>query len=160
MDALKAKGLVTFTAALRARKIYGDGRVHRFEDYGVVSEKLVTDAFIEYLVDEMQASTGGISGFSYHGSGISATAESATDTTLVSEIALSRANGTQGEGLSANIYNAMGTQFYDGAYAVVEHGLFNAASSGILMDRSTFAAINVGDGDAIEFTYELTITGS
>ena len=67
---------------------------------------------------------------------------------------------TQGEGVSSNIYNAMGIQYYDGSYAVTEHGLFDAASGGTLMDRSVFAAINVGDGDGIEFTYELTITGS
>jgi hypothetical protein len=160
MEDIKSDGLVTFKATLSAKKIYGDGRVHKYQDLGVISTKLVTDAFIEYLVDELQASAGGIAGFSYHGSGISSTAESATDTTLVSEIAVTRANGTQGEGLTPNIYNAMGTQFYDGSYAVREHGLFNAASGGTLMDRSVFAAINVADGDGIEFTYELTITGS
>lgn len=157
MDTIKSEGLVTFTAALKARKLAKDGTI---EDFGVVSTKLVTDAFINYLVDQLQASTGGIAGFSYHGSGISSTAENASQTALISEIAVTRVNGTQGEGTTPNIYSAMGTQYYDASYAVVEHGLFNAASSGTLMDRSVFAAINVGSGDGIEFTYELTITGS
>lgn len=159
-ETLNADGLVTFTATLSARKLYGDGRTHKIHDLGVISTKLVTDAFIEYLVDELQASTGGIAGFSYHGSGISSTAENASDTALLSEIAVARVDGTQGEGTTANIYSAMATQYYDGNYAVREHGLFNAASGGTLMDRSVFAAINVADGDGIEFTYELTITGS
>lgn len=157
MEDIRAEGLVTFQAALSARILHANGKP---EQLGVISTKLVTDAFIELLVDELQASTGGIADFSYHGSGISSTAESASDTALGSEIAVSRTNGTQGEGLTPNIYSAMGTQYYDGSYAVREHGLFNAASGGTLMDRSVFAAINVGDGDGIEFTYELTITGS
>ena len=160
MDDIKAEGLVTFQAALSARIIHAGDGPHRYEDLGVISTKLVTDAFIELLVDELQASTGGIADFSYHGSGISSTAESASDTALISEIAVSRTGGTQGEGLTPNIYSAIGIQYYDAAYSVREHGLFNAASGGTLMDRSVFAAINVGDGDGIEFTYELTITGS
>lgn len=157
MEDIRAEGVVTFEAKLSAKVIPAEGPV---EDLGVVSTKLVTDAFIELLVDQLQASTGEIAGFSYHGSGISSTAESAAHTALQSEVAVARVNGTQGEGLSANIYSAMGVQYYDASYAITEHGLFNAASGGTLMDRSVFAAINVGDGDGIEFTYELTITGS
>lgn len=156
MEVKKAEGVLKAEARLKARLLKEDGTV---EDLGVVSTKLVTDAFINFLVDELQASTGGIAGFSWHGSGISSTAENATQTALISEV-VTRVNGTQGEGLTPNIYNAMGVQYYDGAYAIREHGLFNASSGGTLMDRSVFAAINVGVGDGIEFTYELTITGS
>jgi len=41
---------------------------------------------------------------------------------------------------------------------VTEHGLFNASSAGTLMDRTVFSAINVVNGDSIQFTYELTAT--
>lgn len=155
--AMKSEAVLRATSALSITVRRKDG--HR-ERLGVVSTKLVTDAFIDYLVDQLQASTGGIAGFSYHGSGISTTAEDATQTALISEIAVTRVDGTQGEGLGTNVYSAMGTQYYDGSYAVTEHGLFNAASGGTLMDRSVFGAVNVASGDGIEFTYELTITGS
>ncbi len=157
MDDLKTEALIQMKATLSARVLRAEGQI---EDLGVVSTKLVTDAFIDFLVDQLQSSTGEIAGFSWHGSGISNTAENAAQTALISEIAVSRVDGTQGEGLTSNIYSAMGVQYYDGAYAVVEHGLFNASSGGTLMDRSVFAAVNVGNGDGIEFTYELTITGS
>jgi len=158
MENIKSEAVLTATAELKARVLSADGAVK--EDLGVISTKLVTDVFVDFLVDQLQASTGQIADFSWHGAGISSAAESAAHTALVSEIAVSRVNGTQGEGMTANVYSAMGVQYYDGAYAVVEHGLFNASSGGMLMDRSVFAAINVDDGDGIEFTYELTITGS
>jgi len=157
MEDLKSDGLVTFTSKLSAKVVPLEGDA---QDLGVISTKLVTDAFIALLVDELQSSTGGIANFSFHGSGLSTTAESASDTALISEIAVSRANGTQGEGVTPNIYSAMGVQVYDASYAVTEHGLFDASTGGTLMDRSVFPAINVGNGDQIEFTYQLTITGS
>lgn len=153
----KSEAVLNMKATLKARLLPKDGKP---VNLGVVSTKLVTNAFIDFLVDQLQSSTGEIAAFSHHGSGISTTAENATQTALISEIAVARVDGTQGEGLTSNVYSAMGTQYYDAAYAVTEHGLFNASTGGILMDRSVFAAINVGDGDGIEFTYELTITGS
>jgi hypothetical protein len=157
MEDTRQEGVMQFTARLSARHIRANrGRI---SELGVISERLVTDAFIDFLVDQLQSSTGEIAGFEWHGSGISTTAEAAGDTALISEV-VTRTNGTQGEGVSSNIYNAMGVITYDGAYAITEHGLFNASTAGTLMDRSVFAAINVADGDGIEFTYELTITGS
>jgi hypothetical protein len=125
-------------------------------DLGILSTKVVTDAFVNYLVDELQSSTGGIANFRYHASGIGVTAESQTQTALVSEVS-TRAVGTQQEGASANIYRSVGVINYSNAFAIREHGLFRAASGDILADRSLFAAINVGNGDSIEFTYELTL---
>ena len=147
---------VQMTAQLSARIIHKNGK---YEALGVISERLVTDAFINLLVDELQASTGGIANFSYHGSGIGSAVESGTDTVLGSEVD-TRTNGTQGEGATQNIYKSVGTVNYAASFAIVEHGLFNASTGGTLMDRSVFGAINVADGDAIEFSYELTITGS
>lgn len=140
-------------AVLSARLIRADGTV---EDLGILSTRVVTDAFVNYVVDQLQSSTGGIANFRYHGSGISNTAESQAQTALGSEVA-TRANGTQQEGASANIYKTVGVVNYGAAFAIVEHGLFRAASGDVMADRSVFAAINVGNGDSIEFTYELTL---
>lgn len=140
-------------ARLSARLMRADGTV---EDLGLLSTKVVTDAFVNYVVDELQSSTGGIANFRYHGSGIGATAEAQTQTALVSEVG-TRATGTRQEGASANIYKTVGVVNYSGSFAIREHGIFRAASGDVMADRSLFAAINVGNGDSIEFTYELTL---
>lgn len=124
-------------------------------DLGVISRRLVTDAFVNELVDQLQASTGQIANFSWHASGIGITAESAGDTALGSEVA-TRSDGSQVEGATANIYKTVGTINYSGNFAITEHGVFNASSAGILMDRSVFGAINVTPGSSIEFDFELT----
>lgn len=138
---------------LFARLIRADGS---WEDLGLLSTKVVTDAFVNYIVDQLQSSVGGIASFRYHGSGIGATAEAQTQTALVSEVS-SRATGTRQEGASANIYKTVGVVNYSASYAIREHGLFRATSGDVMADRSVFAAINVGSGDSIEFTYELTL---
>jgi hypothetical protein len=130
-----------------------DGSV---EDLGVISTKVITDAFVGYVVDQLQSSTGGIANFRYHAAGIGGGAESQTDTALTSEVA-TRAIGSQAEGATANIYKTVGTVNFGAAFAIIEHGLFRNTAGDILADRSTFAAINVGNGDSIEFTYELTL---
>jgi hypothetical protein len=53
----------------------------------------------------------------------------------------------------------VGTISYSGTLAIVEHGLFDqAAQGGTLWDRTVFATINVVSGDAIQFTYDCTLT--
>ena len=145
--------IVAPEAILRARLFKADGSII---DLGILSTKVITDTFVNYVVDQLQSSAGGIANFKYHGSGISGAAESQTNTALGSEVS-TRGVGTQQEGASANIYKTVGVVNYSASFAVVEHGLFRASSGDILADRSVFAAINVGAGDSIEFTYELTL---
>lgn len=127
-------------------------------NYGVLGYRVVTTAYVNLLVDELQSSQAGHSTFLYHDSGTGTTAEASGDTTLVTKVETGRATGTQTEGASANIYRSVGTISYTGTRAVTEHGLFNASSGGTLMDRTVFSAINVVSGDSIQFTYELTAT--
>ena len=105
-------------------------------------------------VDQLLVSSGGISSFRFHAAGISSSAEDKTNTTLGSEVS-SRATGTQAEGTTSDTYQTVGTVSFTAAFAIVEHGLFRASSGDVLADRSVFGAINVGDGDSIEFTYEI-----
>ena len=145
--------LGTMEASLSIRVIRGDGTV---ENKGVVSRKKVTDAFVAFLVDELQAHTG-IENFKYHDSGIGVGAENKTDTALGTPCAEARDTGTQIEGATANIYKTVATHTYADTFAITEHGVFSASSAGTLMDRSVFSAINVVATDSIEFTYQLTI---
>jgi len=68
-----------------------------------------------------------------------------------------RVTGTQTES-AANAYRSVGTITYTTTKAITEHGLFNDLTAGTLMDRTVFAAINVVNTNAIEFTYTITIT--
>lgn len=124
-------------------------------DLGLVCTKVVTDAGVQAVVDGFQG-TFTISNFKYHGSGTGGTAESASQTALVTEVA-TRATGSQTEGASANIYRTVGTVSYTSTLAITEHGIFSASSAGTMLDRSLFSAINVINGDSIAFTYDLTL---
>lgn len=127
-------------------------------DYGVVGRRVVTTAYVNFLVDELQSSQATHSTFLYHDSGTGATAEAAGDTGLGTKVETGRATGTQTEGASANIYRSVGTISYTATRAITEHGLFSASTAGTLMDRTVFTAVNVVSGDSIQFTYELTAT--
>lgn len=133
------------------------------EDLGVVCRRQVTTAGVGYIVDAFQNSVE-LENMKYHGLGTGTGSEASGDTTLGTELTTeyvgnTRATGTTTEGASANIFRTVGTVTLDsGTPAVTEHGVFSAASSGVLLDRSVFAAINLNgvNGDAIQATYEFT----
>lgn len=134
-------------------------------DYGTVCYRVITDAGVAYLVDAWQNSVE-LENMKYHGCGTGATAEDASDTALGTESTTAldpdstRATGTLAEGATANIFSSVGTLSFDAGAAVTEHGLFSQAATGggTLFDRSVFSAINVEDGDSIQFTYQVTFT--
>lgn len=133
-------------------------------DLGCVGKRVVTTAGVNYLRDDFAAGAGAadISTFKYHGCGTGAVAEAIGDTALGAESTTvlnpdsTRAVGTQVNSV-AKTYSTVGTLTFDGAAAITEHGLFNAATTGILWDRTVFAVINVVALDSIQFTYTLTI---
>ena len=116
---------------------------------------VVTDDFVEYLVDNLIAELAAFGDFKYHDSGTGVVAEDVTDAGLGTPCGEARDVGTQVES-SSKVYKSVATNTYAGAFAITEHGLFNNAAGGILMDRTVFAAINVVATNQIEFTYELT----
>ena len=152
-------GYVDMHSELGARVIRRDGTE---ENLGIIARKKVTVEFVDYLVDCMQTSTAGFANFKYHLSGTSTQAESNTNTQLITPIGTARVVGSQGEGDYPNIYKSIATIGYGGNYAVTEHGIFNeqyaaAQDNGVLLDRSVFAAINIENGDSIQWTYLLTV---
>jgi hypothetical protein len=147
-------GIPTMTAELSIVLTKADGR--RI-NYGVVAYRVVTTAFVNFVVDQLQTETSVFGDFKYHDSGVGTTAENASDTGIETTDGESRATGTQTEA-SANQYRSVGTVTYSTTKAITEHGLFNDSSAGTLMDRSVFSAINVVNTDSISFTYTLTIS--
>lgn len=133
-------------------------------DLGVVSEHVVTDAGVEAIVDAFQ-NTVELETFKFHGLGTDNTAENQTDTALGVELTTqlnpdnTRATGSTTEGATANVFRTVGTNTFDASVALVEHGIFTSATvgAGTLLDRSVFAVNNLGDGESMQTTYDLTV---
>lgn len=147
-----AFGVATMMGTLEAVLIRADGTRVKF---GVLGHRVVTTAFVGFVTDQLQTETSVFGDFKFHDSGVGTTAENAADTAMETTDGESRATGTQTES-AANAYRSVGTISYTSTKAITEHGLFNDASAGTLMDRTVFSAINVVSGDGIQFTYTIT----
>lgn len=122
----------------------------------------VTQAGINYMMaDFLSASSARINAFNYHDSGTGTTAFANSQTALVLQAGpATRATGTQSNPASGQ-YRSVGTISYTSALAITEWGVFSqAAQGGTMWERQTFAAVNVANGDSIQFTYTLTGTAS
>lgn len=138
------------------------------EDYGIVSRRVVTDAFVAAVVDALDVGVGfTLTNFRYHGIGTGSTAEAASQTALTTELTTEytgnvRATGTATQP-SANIYTSTGTNTLDsGTPALREHAVFTQAATGggTMLDRSLFSAINLDGtvGDGLQSAYSITFT--
>lgn len=146
------------------------------EDHGVVSRKLVTAHGVKWIVNCMAGTAlYTVTNMKFHAIGTGTTAESATDTALVTELTTeynpnsTRATGTTVAGVSGNnaTYQSVGTNTLDsGTPAVTEHMLETSATTAAEtegsnqgLDRSVFSAINLvgANGDGLQSTYTLTI---
>ncbi len=153
-DSLKCKGLIpafmTFAAFCVMMHMSG-------QDPNVLVG-LVTTAGINILAGDFNAGASShINTFKYHDSGTGTTAAAIGDTALQTQAGPStRATGTQDTATTGH-YKSSGTINYTGTLAITEWGLFNqAAQGGTLWDHRIFSAVNVANGDAITFNYDLT----
>ena len=88
------------------------------------------------------------------------TAAAAGNTTLANEISASRiALTTDGGTVSTNTvqYDASWTSAA-AAYAIKEAGIFNAATGGTMLARTTFAVINKGTDDTVSISWTITVS--
>lgn len=122
-----------------------------------VLDKVVTDTFVKDIVDALRNEAtpyANFKNYKYHGSGTGTTAENKNQTALITEVE-TRVAGTQTKG-SDNEYKSVATITYGANRAITEHGLFNAATNGVLMDRTVFPVVNVLEGDSIMFTFTIS----
>lgn len=142
-------------------KVERAGRPGIFEDLGLVSVRKVTRIFVDLLVDALVTTVDSMpNSFHQHKQGSGSTAEASGDTALV--LAQSGAQGGAGgteaiHGATSNVFQTKGTITATTAYEIREHGVFNASTAGVLLDRSTVAAINVATDDVVTWTYDLTV---
>jgi hypothetical protein len=158
---VKASGLfavTSMTSRLDAVVIPADGSDPY--DLGLLSIRVVTNAGVAFMGTDFNAGTTEITNMNFHDSGTGVAAENVTDTDLGTPAGpTTRATGTQSNPASGQ-YRTVGTITYTSTLAITEHGIFNQAARGggsTLWDRSVFSAINVNNGDSIQFTYTLTI---
>lgn len=150
---------VAYNGELKAKIIRSDGSD---VDLGIIGTRVVTNAGIEFMVDDFDAggATTDITLFNFHDSGTGVVAEAVTDTDVGTPAGpTTRATGTKSQPIASQ-FRSVGTIAYTSTLAITEHGLFNQAARGagtILWDRSVFTAINVVNGDSIQFTYTLTV---
>jgi hypothetical protein len=147
-------GVGTFKAELQAVLVRSDGST---VNYGTLGYRVVTTAFVTFVVDQLQVESTEIGDFKFHDSGVGVTAEASGDTAMETTDGESRATGTQTES-AANAYRSVGTISYTTTKAITEHGVFSQATAATLLDRTVFSAINVVNGDSIQFTYTLTLS--
>ncbi len=159
VEALKVtrpKGVVEVFGMLRVRvKRAATGL---WEDYGLVSTKLVTVAFAEYVVDSLlDSTTYPLDAFTWHDMGDDNTAESNAHTALQNSRE-ARVNDTSPAENTAQVYQSIATITATAGYTANEHGIFDAISSSVMMDRNLIpnAPVLVAS-DQVEFTYELTV---
>ena len=146
-------GIPTITSELSAILIKANGqRIH----YGVLSRRVITTAWVNFVVDQLQAETTEFGDLKFHDSGVGVTAAAIGDTDIETTDGEARVTGTQTEN-AANIYETVGTITYTTTKAITEHGIFTQVTGGTMADRHVFSAINVDNTDQIEFTYRMTV---
>lgn len=148
-------GQLIMYGELSIRKL--DPKMGKRENHGVVCRRAVTDTGVAAMVDDWDDDSKDITLFNQHDSGTGVTGANQTDTALQTPCGESRDAGAKTQPLAYQI-RSVATHTYAGPFAITEHGIFDNAAGGVLWDRHTFGAINVGSGDGIEFTYTLTIT--
>jgi hypothetical protein len=128
-----------------------------------VFKNLVVDAGKAGAASRINGS-GGEAVFDRIGAGTGATAPAAGDTALGAE--KDEAGGATTTHKSATVSRVTTTVTndtaqdvvtfnYTASVAVTESGVFNAATAGTMLCRQTFTAVNVVNGDSLQFTWKI-----
>lgn len=129
----------------------------------LVFNNLVVNAGLAGMASRCNGS-GGEAAFTYLAVGTGTTAPAAGNTALETEITdsgLARASATVSR-VTTTVTNDTAqldkTWNVTGTKAVTEAGAFNAASSGTLLGRQTFSAVNVANGDTLQVIYKFQMS--
>jgi hypothetical protein len=148
---------------LVARVIRKDGTREKYnlgyDEYKDEGPNTVTDAGVAAMVNDWYDASKDITSFNYHEMGTGGSPPSTpavTVTTLVTPVE-TRSSGVKSKP-SANQIRSVATITATAPRTINEWGLFDAATSGTLWSSRWFTAISLASGDAIEFTYTLTIS--
>lgn len=147
-DNLKATGMVTFQQFNAAGELVLEKTV----------PNLVVTSGLGFIAARM-ATTGQPTQMTHMAIGSSSQTPAAGDTALIaqlgSRVALSTAGGTP-SGSTVTYTASFGAGVSTGA--VVEAGIFNAATAGTMLCRTTFPVINKNAGDSLVITWVITVS--
>lgn len=140
-------------------KVKGDLIVKLFDKNGQVKEERVIPNLVVttgkgFIASRMVGTSANV--MSHMAIGASSTAPAAGDTALGSE--LGRVALTSGTASGAVTTYVATFPAGTGTGAVVEAGIFNAASSGTMLCRTTFSVVNKGADDAMSITWAITVS--
>lgn len=107
----------------------------------------------EYIVDTIITDDN----MKYIDTGTGVTGAQKSDTGMETGTAETRATGVMSESPNAQTIQVVGTVSFTGGHAVTEVGLFTHLAAGVLAIRDTHGAINVVNGDGIQYTIRLEI---
>lgn len=144
---------VSFAGTLLMELFGPDGELI---DAGVATN-LVVNAGKDFVIDRIQSLTGSPALMDYMAIGTGTTAPAAGNTTLETETG-TRVQGTLSQPASTTDRLVSTFAAGNGTAAITEAGRLNASSSGTLLCRSTFSAINKGANDSLQVTYDLTVS--
>ncbi len=130
-----------------------------FHSNGSVEEEVVHNGVTQSGIQEVIKLIGAIGtteAFKYMQIGSGTTAFSSTQTALVSEIESTTATVSIGTtSFSGDTLVLVGTFGFSTTYSVTESGVFNAATGGVMLARTTFGVKNVAKGDTLQFTWRI-----
>jgi hypothetical protein len=138
-------------------EVYGpDGRFKT----SIMGHNVVTTVGKDYLASFLVSAALGTATATftarYVGVGTGSTPETVNDTGLVSEVG--RVSGTASHN-GTGVYQVVASFNTNSATgAITEYGLFNSSTGGVLFARDTEAVINVGSGDTLTVTAQITFT--
>lgn len=161
LSATKPKSVMETFGFLTAKLERANGELV-FEDR-LMSVQEVTTNFAVKLVDAMIDSANVVNDFHHHKMGAGSTAETSADSALISAQAGAQAAATDAmeaaltHGATSNIFRTVGTLTAGSAYGCREHGVFNASTGGVMLDRSVVTNIDLATDDIVTWTYELTV---
>lgn len=140
--------------------------VHRGADGEIKETRVIKNLVVTVGKAEVaglinEATSGG---FKYIGIGTGTTAAVVGNTAIETEITTNggaRALATTLDRVTVTTANdtarAILTYAFTGSFAVTEAGLLDAVSSGILLARQVFLAINVVSADSLQITWKITV---
>jgi hypothetical protein len=142
-------------------KIYRNGDL---EDFGLAGCRVVTDTGVAFIVDAFQNLVE-LELMHFHGVGTGTGTEAASDVGLGTE--LTTQYSTSGQRPSGTLVEKAGdsktfetgaTITVSAAVALTEHGVFSTVGTGtgVLLDRTKYAAVNLAIGESLQATYQLT----
>jgi hypothetical protein len=123
----------------------------------VIWDRVLTTEGRDAVIDQINLNTS--IDWNFHGSGTGVVGEAVGDVGLGSEVETRDADAVKSQPTS-DVHRSVDTHTYGASWAITEHGLFDqvTVAGDILLDRTVFSEINVTSGDAIQFTFDFTLS--